>query len=264
MSNGRNRRAPARAIEVDLIRFSGARAVRIGDSGNSIIEPHSHDWPILSIYVLGEHEKLHDCGADRVSGPSATLHLPGASHANVVAEHGFEQVDIEFDPAWLQFQLPKSGAPISCWRGGEIGARAARLLEDWVGKRRNEADLCRLTAEFLSRAFASRQRSAPPWVAEAAARLRNSSPTVTELARMARLSPAWLPQAYRAHYGEVMADTRQRGRVEQALTRIRNTDDRLCDVAVDVGFFDQSHMTRAFRRVLGRTPAAVRAEYLGG
>ena len=34
-------------------------------------------------------------------------------------------------------------------------------------------------------------------------------------------------------------------------------DPRLADVAVAAGFCDQSHMTRAFKQQLGRTPAVI-------
>jgi AraC family transcriptional regulator len=253
---------PLRAIERDIVRFSGARASRIGDAGSAVVGAHSHDWPILSIYVLGEHEKRHERGSDVVSGPAATLHLAGAPHANVVGASGFEQIDIEFDPAWLGLRLPAGASPVSCWQGGLVGAQSARLLRAWLGANPCEAELRRSTAAFLARALAADERPLPAWVGAAAARLRSTeSPTTPDLVRMTGLSPAWLLQAYRAAYGEGVAETRLRGRVERALMLARDTDQRLCEIAAAVGFCDQSHMTRAFQRVLHRTPAEVRAEY---
>ena len=51
--------------------------------------------------------------------------------------------------------------------------------------------------------------------------------------------------------------------VEAAVILLESTDLHLAEIAADAGFCDQSHMNRAFRRFLGRTPAVARALRLG-
>jgi AraC family transcriptional regulator len=48
--------------------------------------------------------------------------------------------------------------------------------------------------------------------------------------------------------------------VERAALLLRGGRAALAEVAVAAGFCDQSHMNRAFRAVLGRTPLEVRRE----
>lgn len=81
-----------------------------------------------------------------------------------------------------------------------------------------------------------------------------------DLARALELHPAWLARAYRAWRGEGLAETARRRRVERAVLLLRGGGAPLASVALDSGFCDQSHMNRAFRAVLGRTPAQVRGE----
>ena len=73
-------------------------------------------------------------------------------------------------------------------------------------------------------------------------------------------APAWLARAYRAWRGEGMAETARRRRVERATLALREGAEPLAEIAVACGFADQSHMNRAFRAVLGRTPLEVRRE----
>ncbi len=40
--------------------------------------------------------------------------------------------------------------------------------------------------------------------------------------------------------------------------RLGNSDDPIAQIALDAGFFDQSHFTRAFKQNFGQTPLAYR------
>jgi AraC-like DNA-binding protein len=49
-------------------------------------------------------------------------------------------------------------------------------------------------------------------------------------------------------------------RVERAKTLLSRTDLSLSEIALASGFFDQSHLTRRFRQILGATPGMVRSQ----
>jgi transcriptional regulator GlxA family with amidase domain len=51
----------------------------------------------------------------------------------------------------------------------------------------------------------------------------------------------------------------QTARITRACAMLRTTRASIVDVALRVGFFDQAHFTRVFRRVMGDTPARYRA-----
>ena len=250
-------------IEHPIRSFSGARAVRIVDRAGSDIAEHSHDWPILSLHILGRQTKIHETTEVIVDGPAAILHEAGAPHSNRVASPGLEQLDIEFDPDWLRVSL---GAPqreaVRCWRGGRAGAASRALISAWRDSSRSEEDLRILTRSYFECALRSEQPRRPLWLDAARAFIAMAlGPVQTnELARQLGLHPAWLAQAYRKVTGEGIQETAQRHRVERAVTMLRETPAPCAEVAVAAGFCDQSHMIRAFSQVLGRRPTEVRAE----
>ena len=247
-------------IEYAVRSFSGAGAVRVIGGGGTVVPEHSHDWPVLSLFLMGDYLKQSDRGEWRISGPSAVLHGPGEAHASRLHGAGLEQLDIQFDPAWLGVTASRLQA-IHCWVGGEIANARSGLLASWLCPSSSEHDLRRETAAFIERALQARKTNAPKWVPEVNRRLASENAvTASELAVELDLHPTWLAQAYRAATGEGLRQAAQRRRVERATTMLRTTDEPPAAIAVDCGFCDQSHMNRAFRQLLGRTPGAVRAE----
>ena len=78
-------------------------------------------------------------------------------------------------------------------------------------------------------------------------------PTLAELAAIAALHPVYLARAFRQHVGLAPSDYLRRRRVHRALGRIA-CGDAVGDVAMAVGFTDQSHLHRCFVREFGITP----------
>jgi AraC-like DNA-binding protein len=244
-------------IEAELRTLPGARAVRIADPRRSAIPDHSHDWPILSLYLVGTHSKVHELGEDRLSGPAAVLHAAGARHANVIGDVGVEQIDIEFDPAWLGRKgIAARIEHVRCWNEGPVARAARALAAEWWRRDRAEVELRSATAAFLRLALGAVPVRRPAWVAQVSRALADESPPSTiDLARRLGLHPGWLAQAYCAATGEGVQETVRRHRVERALALVCEAGESQAQVAIAAGFCDQSHMIRSFRRVLGRTPA---------
>jgi len=239
--------------------FSGATVRRTIDRSRASVPEHAHDWPLLSLFVIGAYSNRTEIGEEFISGPSAVLYAAGAAHRNTAGPEGFEQIEIEFDPAWLRY--PRLlGSPVLRWVGGRGGAAAqalARVCSQGVNERRLMAALRR----FLETAQIESRARRPDWLDDITRRLRDDpARRVSELARAAGLHPSWLGTAYRQAAGEGLMDTAARLRVERATRFLRETDLPLATVAMETGFYDQSHMIRTFRRILGRVPSAVREE----
>ncbi|WP_442509490.1 helix-turn-helix domain-containing protein [Novipirellula sp. SH528] len=50
-------------------------------------------------------------------------------------------------------------------------------------------------------------------------------------------------------------------RIEQARLLLEGGDDSICDIALKIGYWDQSHFTRYFKRLTGVSPRAYRQQY---
>jgi AraC family transcriptional regulator len=242
-----------------LREFSGACVRRVVDRSGTLVREHAHDWPVLSLFVIGAYSNRTEIGEAFIAAPSAILYRAGAAHQNAVGSTGFEQIEIEFDPLWLGCErLPD--APVSRWAGGRAAAEA-RTLVRVCSHETDEKRLRRALQQFVERARCEPERTPPKWVGTITQRLsEDTSLRVDDLAGEAGRHPSWLGTAYKRATGEGLLQTAARLRVEVAARLLRETELPIASIAVDAGFCDQSHMHRAFRRVLGRTPAAVRKD----
>ena len=240
-----------------LRRFSGATVRRVVDRSNARVPEHAHDWPVLSIFVLGRYLNETELGATLITGPSAILYQAGAAHRNVIGRVGFEQIEIEFDASWLGRALMPP-TPVSRWLGGYAGTEArslARLCLLEADEERFRAALRR----FVQSAHTHPVREAPSWIHVIHQQLRHDTTlAVNDLAREVERHPSWLGAAYRKATGEGPRETAARFRVERAACSLRETDHACAYIAHEAGFCDQSHMNRTFRRLLGRAPSDVR------
>jgi AraC-like DNA-binding protein len=78
------------------------------------------------------------------------------------------------------------------------------------------------------------------------------------LARALKTSPFALSRAFTHELGVSVTRYRNRVRVGQVLDRLASGREGLADLAVQLGFADQAHLTRTVREHLGYTPAALR------
>ena len=242
-----------------LCTFSGATVSRIVDRSDSFVPSHAHDWPVLSLFVSGSYHNRTEMGEAKLHRPSAIFYRQGARHENHVGRHGFEQIEIEFDPDWLgDAALPE--LPASHWTSGKIAA-LARTLAMRCGESPDEEGLRTALAIFFGQAHASTDCAQPDWLPRLELELQSSERTnVRQLGELIGRHPFWIGQAYKNATGETLHQAISRLRVERASRLLRETDEDAAAIAIDAGFCDQSHMIRTFRRVVGRTPSEVRAD----
>jgi AraC family transcriptional regulator len=239
--------------------FSGACVRRVIDRSHACVPEHAHDWPVLSLFVIGAYLNETEVGKRFISGPSAVFYRAGAHHRNTTAAAGFEQIEIEFDPSWIGAQLLPS-LPVMLWVGGSVG-RDARYLAQACEAQASETHLREALRRFLEGASREPERESASWISTIARRLNEDTTLkIGELAIEARRHPSWVGSAYRQATGEALQETASRLRVERATRLLRETGQPFSSIALEAGFCDQSHMNRTFRRVLGRSPAVVREE----
>ncbi|WP_319541114.1 AraC family transcriptional regulator [uncultured Pseudodesulfovibrio sp.] len=81
--------------------------------------------------------------------------------------------------------------------------------------------------------------------------------SLTELARLAGLSPYHLTRVFEKRLGISPHTYLTQTRIKRARERLSGTD-RIADIALDCGFSDQSHLTRLFKKQTGITPGKYR------
>ena len=245
--------------------YNGAVVRRTVDQSHAVVPEHAHDWHVLSLFVSGSYRNRTQLGEAVFAGPSAILYRPGAAHENHVGRYGFEQIEIEFDRKWLgDFTLPDR--PVFRWAGGKMAALsrslARRCAESGFG---SENSLQAGVIAFLEQVQTLASPVQPNWLARVQIELESSSPiSVRQLAERVGLHPFWIGQAYKHATGETLQQAKSRIQVQRAVILLRETGEEAASIAVAAGFYDQSHMIRMFRRVLGRKPSEVRADCFRG
>ncbi|MFQ4139070.1 helix-turn-helix transcriptional regulator [Nodosilinea sp. PGN35] len=81
---------------------------------------------------------------------------------------------------------------------------------------------------------------------------------LVELAAIAQISPAYFARLFKQSEGISPHQYILQRRVEQAQALLRHSELSLAEIAVRVGFCDQSHLTRCFKRLVGITPTQFR------
>jgi AraC-like DNA-binding protein len=146
------------------------------------------------------------------------------------------------------------------WQGpDEFGGVYRNGLDPDAIRRAAERDLC----EASSLVESMLQQNHPVIFAEdwediVARQLRKSASRIGTIADELGMSREAVSRGFSRVYGISPVAFRSEIRLRKAWFAIRTTPDRLCSIALDVGFADQAHMTRAMQQTFGFTPSYLR------
>ena len=82
--------------------------------------------------------------------------------------------------------------------------------------------------------------------------------SVAEMAATVGLSESWFAHVFKQTTGKTPLQWQLGRRIELAQTLLSETKLSVADIAAQLGFSDQAHLTKAFRQLAGETPAAWR------
>jgi AraC-like DNA-binding protein len=231
--------------------------------GEAALAPHRHDDPYLSLHLLGSYEEETENGSALIDRPSLAFHPAGSAHCDVIGTAGLRTVIIRFDRSLLARSMSRRGMPERSiyWRGGPIADLSRSLARRWV--QRPNVLLVGTTLSLLATALQTDlSDSEPLWLLELDRRIAELGPCVSiaDLARAVGLSPAWIARRHRQLRGEGLAERLSRLRLEAAHRMVAAHHAPLADIAAQTGFYDQSHLNKAFRETIGITPGVLRQQ----
>ncbi len=109
-----------------------------------------------------------------------------------------------------------------------------------------------------------RDTKAPYWLRRAGESLQDlcmESISIKEIARDSDVHPIHLARAFRRYFGCSPGDYRRQCRMERVKQLLVHGTTPLAELALQVGFKDQSQFTSAFKRFTGMTPGAFRRTF---
>jgi AraC-like DNA-binding protein len=208
--------------------------------------------------LLGNHRQCFECGHEHGVGDRClSFHFtPEFMEAVIRATAGARRIE---------FVVPRL-PPTSSLTAITAAAEAAREQADCL----EFEGLALLLAGAVSAILADGEPRTPApnarderRVAAALRRIRADAedpPSLSGLAGAAGMSPFHFLRTFRAVVGVTPHQFILHERLRRAAVRLRQTDDSISSIAFDAGFNDLSTFNRRFRRLIGRTPSAYRAQ----
>jgi AraC family transcriptional regulator len=231
---------------------------------------HSHELSFFAILTEGLYGEKY-ARQQRQFRPFTVHYRPaGIPHQDEVGPRGARFFEIEIRPIWRE-RMKDCFSALDVARddckGGELLWLAMKLFREVHGKAVAD-DLC--VESLLSELMAATTRmphtekgQRPVWLSRVIEKLAIEYAeriTLDDLSQEAGVHPVHLSRVFRKFVGEGIGEHVHRLRVRAACEQMRVPEVSIADISLALGFADQSHFTRAFRRVAGMTPMAFRSQ----
>ena len=232
------------------------------------LPPHAHDHAYMCFVISGSWRERFDGGARVCSPRSVIFHPAGETHSDEFEEDA-HLLAIELDSSWVRRigGTPESLLSSSAFSDSHVSTTAIRLYHE---ARRDDAHTQLLVEglmlELLGSCLRARAGTAvslsPRWIHDAADLLRRdfqSPPALRELAVMAGVHPVHFARTFRTQLGCTVTEFVRKQRLDFVCRELIASRRAVALIALEAGFADQSHLTKAFQRSFGTTPARYRA-----
>jgi AraC family transcriptional regulator len=232
------------------------------------IPEHSHESAYFGLVLQGTYSETYEART-RECGPSTLLfHPAGELHAERHDDILVSIFNIELSPAWLG-RLPERAAALrvpGSFRSGTLVRLALRLYEesqkdDPVADLAVEGLMLELLAETCRQGSHSAEPRVPRWLRQVRELLNDQyalNLSLESIASGVNVHPTHLCRAFRQHFDCTPGDFVRQLRIERARRCLTESDTPLAEIALQVGYSDQSHFATAFKRLTGFTPSQFR------
>jgi AraC family transcriptional regulator len=224
------------------------------------IPPHEHAEATLAIVLDGEMVDTFARSSLRLTQGAAVARPAGEPHAHRYGAGGVDCVAVSVSADGLRRLegITSLFAAVGHFRAG-VSARgllAELSARDAVRELALEARVLELVVGL------SRRRppgGAPPrWLLRVRDLLHDEPAAHGSLVRLAReagVHEGHLARVFRDHFGCSVGAYARARRIELAAEWLRTSERSISEIAASAGFYDQSHFTKVFHRMLGATPA---------
>lgn len=254
--------------------ISGLRLAEAEYAPDLSIEPHPHSEPMCSVVLEGALTERW--GRSEVECEAGTLtYLPPGEAHDLDYHVGSRCFLLYFGDPWTgrmrDLGLDPRSDPIP-FKGEKANWLADQIYREF----RSSDDAAALGIEGFALALLGEiaragnrpeRGSRPGWLDRAVeilhARMRTQV-RMAEIAAEVNVHPTHLSRTFRERHGCTMGEYLRRLRIEAAHADLVSTDKSLSTIAIEAGFADQAHFTRAFKRGTGTTPGAWRRGRTGG
>lgn len=228
---------------------------------------HRHPRPTVCVVYGGEVEEEDARNLRRRTRGDLVLRPETERHRNRVVSESARILCIEIEPSTMEALVRESALPARGTRYHR-STRAEFLARQIHGELAvlGPSSCLRLQALTLDLlALVVEREEAPsspaPWLRRLHDQLREDfrdNRTLDELAAVYGHPAHRISREFRRHYGRSVPEFVRSLRLAHAVRLLTETAMPLAEVALESGFYDQSHLTRRLKEATGKTPAEFR------
>jgi AraC-like DNA-binding protein len=224
-------------------------------SSGERLSRHRHPYPYAAVVLAGAYREAGSGGRFRVRSGEVIFHDAFEAHLNCVEQTGAVILNIAMkSPVSLGPAVPMRLRDAGCAHFGVVDADALAAMA--------EKDPS-VVAQQLLDSLVELPAPAGDWPDLLAADLRrNAVPSLADWSARHGLTTHSLSRGFRAAFGVTPKRFGLECKAHAAMRRIEACSDALSSIAVDSGFADQAHMTRAVADITGSPPSRWRADVL--
>lgn len=247
------------------LQFDHFKVTRRSYAPDDYMPPHAHDYCSISMLTSGTNEEVARGRSHLAFAGSATFKPAGFEHADRVGPTGMTVVALRWSDSRAWSDLGVTPTFEYDWISGGGAASLMRRINAALSESGTHDAAAIEGAESAVHALAGALTREPgecgTWVDDirAAVDAEFTLPlSISALAARVRRHPVSLARAFRSHYGCSILAYAHRLRIERALQQLRHSDVSFSTIAASIGYADQAHFCRFFRRLTGRSPGAYR------
>ena len=232
---------------------------------------HTHEAAHVSVVLQGNFTEISGRRERFSEASTLIIHPPDEDHS--VTFHGTGARVFSFHVKPQLHERIRDFTKIldapATFRGGHPTWLAVELYResktpDEVAPLMLEALVLEIVAAASRRAESLREQSIPHWLGQAREYLHAhfaENISFAMLAETVGVHPVYLAREFRRTFGRTMGEYVRKLRIETACRKISESDSPFDEIALAVGFYDQSHFSNVFKRLTGTTPAQYRATF---
>ena len=218
-------------------------------SSGERLSRHRHPYPYAAVVLAGAYREAGSGGRFRVRSGEVIFHDAFEAHLNCVEQAGAVILNI---PVSLRMPASLRDAGHAHFAVADADGLAAMAERDLF-----------VAAQELMDSLVELPAPQGDWPDLLAADLRRGAvPCLADWSARHGLTPHLLSRGFRAAFGVTPKRFGLECKAHAALRRMRVCNDSLSTIAVDSGFADQAHMTRAVTDITGSPPSRWRTGQL--
>lgn len=247
--------------------LSGYKFIETTYNPKAKLLPHEHNFVYFCFVLDGDFEESYGKTPTLYKKSTLIFHPLEETHSNYFhTKSNCFNIEMQSDYFAEKALNQKVLKNTLVFKGEKINYLSARLYKEFksfdeYSHLTIEGLMLEIIAEAFRKSSVDSSISPPKWLLRAKEMLDeefNENITVDSLAKSVETHPTHLVREFRRYYKMTIGEYVRQKRIRFASQKLISSNAPIVEIAIESGFFDQSHFTRIFKRVTGVTPAIFR------